>query len=154
MRISDWSSDVCSSDLRVIAPPSALRAAISPSLRDREDHHVRYPVESGHSFSAKKLFDIVHRELHPRRPSVVALARMRRDLHRAEQRVHFGDAQGPPCPHRPMARHRRGDEFEPLFEPERRIIAHERSEEHTYELQSLMRISYAVFYWKRKRSQK
>src|SRR3546814_10832537 len=28
-----------------------------------------------------------------------------------------------------------------------------RSEEHTYELQSLMRISYAVFCWKKKKSQ-
>src|SRR3546814_13802722 len=46
MRISDWSSDVCSSDLSEwwrggdvapIAPPSSLRAATSPSLRDRED---------------------------------------------------------------------------------------------------------------------
>src|SRR3546814_5767250 len=60
MRISDWSSDVCSSDLPsprrsrgegdrreavvegrrrcAIAPPSARRAATSPSQRDREDH--------------------------------------------------------------------------------------------------------------------
>src|SRR3546814_11816199 len=47
MRISDWSSDVCSSDLESewwrggdvapIAPPSSLRAATSPSLRGRED---------------------------------------------------------------------------------------------------------------------
>src|SRR3546814_9688704 len=98
-----------------------------------------------------------------------------------------------------MARHRRGDEFEPLAEPERRIIAREivgdvgddlaavdraehrrgcahhdrggtetfefdaergelrrggfepRSEEHTSELQSLMRTSYAVFCLKKKK---
>src|SRR3546814_20328743 len=42
MRISDWSSDVCSSDLEgrqpsAIAPPSVLRAATSPWLRHRED---------------------------------------------------------------------------------------------------------------------
>src|SRR3546814_12943727 len=42
MRISDWSSDVCSSDLEgrqpsAIAPSSVLRAATSPWLRHRED---------------------------------------------------------------------------------------------------------------------
>src|SRR3546814_17464501 len=59
---------------RVIATPSALRAAISPSLLDREDHHVRSPVESGHSFSATMLFAIVHPEPHTPPPPVFELA--------------------------------------------------------------------------------
>src|SRR3546814_1707169 len=33
-------------------------------------------------------------------------------------------------------------------------LAHSRSEEHTSELQSLMRISYAVFCWKKKNTKK
>src|SRR3990167_10119804 len=36
-------------------------------------------------FPAKKFLDVIHRELHPRRPAVVALPRMRRDLHRRSE---------------------------------------------------------------------
>src|SRR3546814_2636899 len=38
----------------------------------------------------------------------------------------------------------------PLFPRQRRVTEHHRSEEHTSELQSLMRISYAVFCLKKK----
>src|SRR3546814_5156759 len=84
MRISDWSSDVCSSDLPVPRPTRGRRAAPRDSLR---------PAGS---------------------PSSPAR-----------------DPRGP----RPAA-------------PEARRGA--RSEEHTSELQSLMRISYAVFCLKKK----
>src|SRR3546814_3886231 len=93
MRISDWSSDVCSSDL--------CRAA--------GDHPA---------------------QLHPRRPG-------RR--HRLQPRGIRADRTERPAP---VAGPRGAD---------RGIGARlERSEEHTSELQSLMRISYAVFCLKKK----
>src|SRR3546814_10117432 len=84
------------------------------------------------AFPSEQLLHIVHRQLHPGRAAMVALARVRGDLHLAEQRVHLGDVQGAPGADRAVTGHGRGDQFE-------------RSEEHTSELQSLMRISYAVF---------
>src|SRR3546814_4752116 len=95
MRISDWSSDVCSSDLN-----SELATAIG-------------------IFAER----ILHRPAHDRV---------------AQQRNidHDPDAQG---------RANNADHG--------RIFAHDRSEEHTSELQSLMRISYAVFCLKKKKTQ-
>src|SRR3546814_5315239 len=43
------------------------------------------------------------------------------------------------------------DRFAPVFETEGAPISSDRSEEHTSELQSLMRISYAVFCLKKKK---
>src|SRR3546814_7222919 len=92
MRISDWSSDVCSSDLPCgagNAPPRVGRhlAAAAPGVR----------VHLGFSFSVPRS----DRHPQPQSPPAYAL-----------------------CAHR--------------------------SEEHTSELQSLMRISYAVFCLKKK----
>ena len=52
---------------------------------------------------------------------MVALARMRRDLHLAQQRVHLGDRQHPPGADRAVAGHRRGDMVEPLLEAQRLV---------------------------------
>src|SRR3546814_5631434 len=82
MRISDWSSDVCSSDLQ-------------HDLRLRQ-----------------------------------AVARTREDLQRSGSRNHGSRLSAAPRP---------------------RGCAGDRSEEHTSELQSLMRISYAVFCLKKKK---
>src|SRR3546814_1259843 len=94
MRISDWSSDVCSSDLSCSwgAPPAEVRRDSEP--RSRGSH----------------LYQIA------RQPSATALG----------QDVHWNSA----------ARGSRGT---------RMSQESIRSEEHTSELQSLMRISYAVF---------
>src|SRR3546814_10603462 len=82
MRISDWSSDVCSSDLLL---------------------HLRHPAVAMQGDVA------------------AGLARGRRPLgQRAAERLHG------------------------------QIVGQQRSEEHTSELQSLMRISYAVFCLKKK----
>src|SRR3546814_1801722 len=88
MRISDWSSDVCSSDLRSIASPSAARS------------------------------------------NRCSAAIMSRDVNRSS-----------PFPSRPSA----------TSSGEDRTALITRSEEHTSELQSLMRISYAVFCLKKKK---
>src|SRR3546814_3851013 len=98
MRISDWSSDVCSSDLNGSTGKVKRR---SPDL-------------SGASGAAEEQHQIVrgHRAAFGEGQSGIAGGRLDR----------FSIAQ-PPC----------------------------RSEEHTSELQSLMRISYAVFCLKKKK---
>src|SRR3546814_1169264 len=107
MRISDWSSDVCSSDLAQAPGPDFQIAPARPAADTRRDQAPARPLRpqplSGHP-------DGPHRAL------------------RARQR----DAPG-------------GDQPYPL---------ERRSEEHTSELQSLMRISYAVFCLKKKTNQK
>src|SRR3546814_6649229 len=116
MRISDWSSDVCSSDL--VADLSEIGAA--------------------HDIHRIKLF-----------PQETQRMRAQRQLQRAIILHHLA-----PLGHWP----KRGRGFEPLGreaglasvcrreQGERRLAkTPHRSEEHTSELQSLMRISYAVF---------
>src|SRR3546814_8775811 len=95
MRISDWSSDVCSSDLSFLQRSGA---------RDRHILHL-------HAW----LVATRHRRQILQRPHLV-------DRHRADA-GHFA-IEVRPC----------------------------RSEEHTSELQSLMRISYAVFCLKKKKN--
>src|SRR3546814_10050558 len=90
MRISDWSSDVCSSDLEQPAAVALDAAEVVPVEARRGDHQ-----------------------------QVAAL-----------QELPLGPAE----------------------QPRDRATAEERSEEHTSELQSLMRISYAVFCLKKKKS--
>ena len=63
------------------------------------------------------------RELHPSRAAVVALARMRRDLHLAKQRVHFRDRQDTPGPHRSVAGHGRRDMIQPVAKARARCQA-------------------------------
>src|SRR3546814_7553257 len=112
MRISDWSSDVCSSDLQQLralrqsaadADPLPLAAGklVGPLV-----HHV---VEADAAEQAESLIDVRLREL-------------------AEPAPPEADVAEAPGEH----------------------VLHHRSEEHTSELQSLMRISYAVFCLKKK----
>src|SRR3546814_2912374 len=108
MRISDWSSDVCSSDLKAIG---MMKVGLARRMHER-------PI----AFGAVELLD--HRG--------------QREL-RADVGKDTGlDAQGIAL----LAA--LGDHF-PRCE-----LVRTRSEEHTSELQSLMRISYAVFCLKKK----
>src|SRR3546814_5429518 len=105
MRISDWSSDVCSSDLRT----SALHVR---ARRGRVSHIAsRRGAPRSHRLS--------------RRTKCLASDRL-------EQLRLRPTCIGPACP------------------CPNRLHPHQRSEEHTSELQSLMRISYAVFCLKKK----
>src|SRR3546814_7798361 len=106
MRISDWSSDVCSSDLGDIAPDRGPRAA------DRGARRYRPPLCEP------------QRRGGDRRPArhLCATRPARRDGVGAG-RSDWGAGGGPAG----------------------------RSEEHTSEIQSLMRISYAVFCLKKKK---
>src|SRR3546814_1660640 len=109
MRISDWSSDVCSSDLWTALPFGRAPA-------------VRKPADAGSSASLRP----------------------------------FGC--GPPPWARPVGRISpptpAPGEAMRVFGRCRRIAMRQRSEEHTSELQSLMRISYAVFCLKKKKKTK
>src|SRR3546814_6734413 len=107
MRISDWSSDVCSSDL----------ARVSPG-RDQRSHHPRRRDREG---------EVLRRDLYPARGDVrhafccrgSLRVRLRIGAERLAYRCRVSAPSG-------------------------------RSEEHTSELQSLMRISYAVLCLKTK----
>src|SRR3546814_4337975 len=96
MRISDWSSDVCSSDLRNRLQPHRLHAEDRPEPLAGAEHELR------------------HRRPRTLHPGLNAMTH-------------------------------------PLNIPDVSNLAAERSEEHTSELQSLMRISYAVFCLKTKK---
>src|SRR3546814_8907843 len=108
MRISDWSSDVCSSDL--FPERTTAGGAIGPAqnITDGFDQAPGRPQPH-----------------HRAEPQQIASARGQHAFYRTTQRI--GHARG--------------------------YIRKEgaRSEEHTSELQSLMRISYAVFCLKKKK---
>src|SRR3546814_4547288 len=99
MRISDWSSDVCSSDLRAVLPPRPCHAYGEP--RRQRQGRLKHVVPGTHG------------RADPRRPAG------------GRRQRHQGAREG--------------------------LFAGTRSEEHTSELQSLMRISYAVFCLKKKK---
>src|SRR3546814_2629024 len=116
MRISDWSSDVCSSDLARLRVSG--RAARADAVHFQR---LRLRLEAQRLRARFKLRD--HVEVLEFGRSVAAIADQER--HRVLRR----------------ARVVAGDEGIDRF----------RSEEHTSELQSLMRISYAVFCLKKKK---
>src|SRR3546814_3923991 len=115
MRISDWSSDVCSSDLLARAHRGAVDAPDHQMLAALFEHQLALGRDRG-----------AEQRLH-RRHAILAHAL-----------VHF-DAL------REIAGHR--DQLDVA----RAAFDAERSEEHTSGLQSLMRISYAVFCLKKKK---
>src|SRR3546814_1395421 len=112
MRISDWSSDVCSSDLADHKAHAQEREALADRMRGAPDTVDAAALAVGEPAG--------HRHHPARRAETLEPAVEPPQQHRKPQR---GGK-----PHRQVAQ--RG---------------HQRSEEHTSELQSLMRISYAVF---------
>src|SRR3546814_6300562 len=118
MRISDWSSDVCSSDLEGVS---------------KVDRRCWRPVCAAC----------------PTRPGPPTLARDRRTL-----RV----SAPPPRCRQSTARSEQKGHARSMRPPDRSWPSAQagrtRSEEHTSELQSLMRISYAVFCLKKKKNTK
>src|SRR3546814_5327695 len=127
MRISDWSSDVCSSDLAVgrrlrhpnIARNHGLIHAVAEIAADVGSDHfaeIVAPVEHGEHHALKRQV-LVQAAAHP----VDGAHEMAETLKGIELR---------------LQRHQHS------VGPDKGV---QRSEEHTSELQSLMRISYAVF---------
>src|SRR3546814_3979005 len=129
-RISDWSSDACSSDLlaRLIAlqEQELARTLIGIDLR-------------GQGGGVRKL------QRHMAFPA--GLERGDIDDDAAARIGRFAEADDEYVPRDAEIFDRAGER-----EAVRRDDAHVRSEEHTSELQSLMRISYAVFCLKKKKN--
>src|SRR3546814_3518374 len=112
MRISDWSSDVCASDLGAkVGEPGLQRAAAKGVLLAG----LGFEVDIG----------LGHHVPHRRHGRIIELPRRVHDLQPVVVRA-----------------------LEKLLRDRARLVG--RSEEHTSELQSLMRISYAVFCLKKK----
>src|SRR3546814_992971 len=143
MRISDWSSDVCSSDLKAQSPDAELFGA-----ENRGDDDVAPGLEPTVGAQPDAVAEAVEREnlidfgqAHfPRRAGIfdAGLGRGAGAASVARDEDDVGVRLGDPGSHRADAR--RADQ----------LHADARSEEHTSELQSLMRISYAVFCLKKK----
>src|SRR3546814_4667953 len=128
MRISDWSSDVCSSDLPLARLP-------------RDDPWTR------HRLAAR--FDRAGPSSHASlwsRPLAAPAGRPRvaRTRRKHSRRDGVARDRAVPAPHH-------GRASPPVAARQARAPAHDRSEEHTSELQSLMRNSYAVFCLKKKK---
>src|SRR3546814_9203897 len=123
MRISDWSSDVCSSDLQF-----------------------RLPVESG--LLAVGAHAVGVRVLPGEEARPVRQAQRVGDEAKVEAQAFVGDA----------VEVRRLQDRVAVGAHRRLVVVvghdEDRSEEHTSELQSLMRISYAVFCLKKKKTQR
>src|SRR3546814_7603742 len=134
MRISDWSSDVCSSDLFPVDDAGDPR-------RLQREHHVgklQVAVDDADATVVGQLVgqpaadavDMRQAAVVFRNPAIaVELLAPARDL-----------------PFVPVVG------FAEITEPDRLMV--DRSEEHTSELQSLMRISYAVFCLKKKKTKR
>src|SRR3546814_5711121 len=117
MRISDWSSDVCSSDLLAPALPRADSPAPEAARRARPASQAMAWLASASAPAWPLVWD--RRQAPARRRTrpagLVTLVRQQRPPQSRRLPTHWLPAESP------------------------------RSEEHTSELQSLMRISYSVF---------
>src|SRR3546814_7325364 len=134
MRISDWSSDVCSSDLRTRTPKSSRSAA--PDL-----HATAFPMTGKIDMTNwRGVFPAVTTKL--RKDESVDLDATAGSIDRLIGNGVSGVIVLPML----------GENASLSIEERDSVIlaAQERSEEHTSELQSLMRISYAVFCLKKK----
>src|SRR3546814_5411028 len=120
MRISDWSSDVCSSDLISIPVPANLL-----------DVDLARPNHGAPQFRVRPLF-------RGNRPAG-SRSHIRLDVRHDWFAQSIGREQSPAS--------QRPDNLRVIRQvvDRHRGVAKVRSEEHTSELQSLMRISYAVF---------
>src|SRR3546814_3046380 len=123
MRMSDWSSDVCSSDLNSDQDQSRHRWSNSNHASHyaaNERQHNRYANKAGHQQQRRS-------DQHGQAPKCKLDRLSDADTGTQSKRIK-----------RERAQHRHQD----------------RSEEHTSELQSLMRISYAVFCLKNKNKER
>src|SRR3546814_4432196 len=140
MRISDWSSDVCSSDLAQAGRWRNTRCQLRGIAACPSPFHPRASAEGGVRAGSKR---------DTGNPQCRSMGRCGHGM-----RVRFNEVRRVgPQPDDGMAR--------PLWRPwrhdllacgEARDLRLFRSEEHTFELQSLMRNSYAVFRLKKKRN--
>src|SRR3546814_5988759 len=128
MRISDWSSDVCSSDLQ----PARARPYLELC---RQQLSARQRLSALRPPLLERRYDQPAREV---APAISGRPLSRQSHGHPEQPVGDGDADRPQ------------EDRDPRLYPGGPRGSY-RSEEHTSELQSLMRISYAVFCLKKKK---
>src|SRR3546814_2170780 len=133
MRISDWSSDVCSSDLQIQRIDGIAKDYVSPP----EDVLARIRADAEAAAAARAadrpVTDFDSGFAWPAEGPISGVYGSQRILNGEPRQPHYGvDIAGPVGT--------------PVKAP-----ADGRSEEHTSELQSLMRISYAVFCLKKKK---
>src|SRR3546814_9671168 len=119
MRISDWSSDVCSSDLVKYRRTEAAMREEDDSFGDADDPALAFARVEDRLAS-------VHGEVALLRAAIEGLTA-------ARENIEIPD-------------------YEPTLGRTEQVLGLCRSEEHTSELQSLMRISYAVFCLKKKKN--
>src|SRR3546814_1607673 len=125
MRISDWSSDVCSSDLQ---PAISLATNFGYSQHAKRQGHGLPHLSARHAHQLQAASAQITND-------AICMRDGRQDAARSGMRLLLP-----------------GEQIN--LQSERLRPANElRSEEHTSELQSLMRISYAVFCWKKKTKQ-
>src|SRR3546814_3638290 len=139
MRISDWSSDVCSSDLLAGFDLCVGAAASRYSQGDAKKHGSRRKHSENKGVSHRSSFGSTCRPLARKRdyarPSPERMLATRREY---REGIRFFSSR----------------KFPRLIDkPAKAAEEVARSEEHTSELQSLMRISYAVFCLKTKISE-
>src|SRR3546814_5823211 len=142
MRINDWRSDVCSSDLLLTEPGSSASPDGSWYLLAPSRKHDTSPQWSAVSTRLPVPKDR-HRTVRP--------ASFPEPKSQAEYILKLSGWRGWPATGPwPPSRTRRSSPSAPRLAAAGRSAG--RSEEHTSELQSLMRISYAVFCLKKKTS--
>src|SRR3546814_6809110 len=139
MRISDWSSDVCSSDLYIAI------ATTRPETMLGDGAVAVHPADARYAPIVGKLCEIpVGPKAHRRQIPIIADEHPDPEFGSGAVKItgahDFNDYQ--------VAR-RHGIPLYALMDDQARMRT-DRSEEHTSELQSLMRISYAVFCLKKK----
>src|SRR3546814_1113113 len=148
MRISDWSSDVCSSDLSA-RHVDVYRINVIDIVRVVVDSF-RYPPKRFHANTSFIRLGLAPSRGSGRNEMVADEDNIRRRF----QRLHGLTER----PLQPFDRSLQGAEFVAsrqhlaiVLSEATCIRSQDRSEEHTSELQSLMRISYAVFCLKKKK---
>src|SRR3546814_3177552 len=141
MRISDWSSDVCSSD---------RNASVYP-IRDVDFLLVRKASQEVPVYAHSKKDILTYQETE----HFIELKGLYRVVLDLEEHDAFGDLNNGVLAFQFPAEELQGLKFQLLFpvwnETDHVFFQEARSEEHTSELQSLMRISYAVFCLKKKK---
>src|SRR3546814_6816493 len=142
MRISDWSSDVCSSDLGRIKPGAG--GGIGRRVIDRQTLDAIETIIGG-AVEMHDIHALFHQRDERQQPLTIEPARIEivgRDIRCCDD----DDAEIEKLREEtPEDRGISNILHLKFIEAEQRRLLRDRSEEHTSELQSLMRISYAVF---------
>src|SRR3546814_3678939 len=140
MRISDWSSDVCSSDLRQVTLPSGQGlSAFNRDVRWARQKAKLMGMVDGSVRNLWRLTPSGKRDLRNAAPGIVITV-----FETALGQALWAEAEAA------YALIEDGSINSMILSPPYPIATAKRSEEHTSELQSLMRISYAVFCLKKK----